>query len=989
MSEELYYDYGKRPSGRRAGQQRSVVVRQGDGDTFLEYDREAMAGGRRLRPSAKGGPRISVNETSDVELLYAIHTDSVARVGEAFHLSVWWRNAAVYGNAPSPCRKFTVGEAVSLPSKNDAAIFSLIRPFFLPGKNEAEVPPAMSARLFTLLKIAGQLRSLDENASPRKFAPLRIDAEVVRHVRVDVESTDEDGGTFRLHPCLAGDSGDIPLERWMYFWKNGFLLADGLLVRLADENACAQIAAWMLSPPPYQDRASMRHAVRQLLITTLLHVEGVPADLRGDRLEMEPSGRLFVRTAQFLHKGKEQLHAELSFDYGGHVCKEDEPGAFIAAGAGVIQRNMAKETALKKRLLELGFRDVPKGRDEEPGLKLEPAKLNQAVLTLVMEDWRVTAEGKTYRKPVEKTVKIASGIRTDWFDVRGDVSFGDQTVPLPRLLAALQSGKNSVRLDDGTFGILPIDWLQKYTVLTELGEVADDGSGILLRQRQAALVASLLDDRVTESDMHFRKLVDEWQGKLAAPADSSEVSLDGVEAELRPYQKDGVAWMAKMHHLELGGCLADDMGLGKTLQVLAFLNSLARREMAMSALIVLPSSLVFNWQDEAARFVPGMTVAVYGGAGRRRLLDDLRNHNLVFTTYGIVRNDVEYLAQIEFDYVVLDEAQAIKNADSATAKAVRSLKAHHRISMTGTPVENSLADLFSQMEFLNPGLFGDGFVKAATRVMGGDDDEAKARIRKFLAPFVLRRRKEDVAPDLPRKMEQVLWCELGEEQRQIYDELRDYYQQQFRLAEDDAKTLGANDMLVALLRLRQAACHTAMLHAADTMFPEQSAKLDLLLDALGQLVETGHKTLVFSQFTAFLKLAENAMREHGWKTCYLDGQSKNRGELVRQFQEDAETRIFLISLKAGGTGLNLTAADYVFIMDPWWNPATEAQAIDRAYRIGQTKNVFAYKLIAKDTVEEKVHRLQAHKKCIAESVLAETGAAPLSLDEMRMLLQGR
>ncbi|MBQ6471793.1 MAG: DEAD/DEAH box helicase, partial [Victivallales bacterium] len=356
---------------------------------------------------------------------------------------------------------------------------------------------------------------------------------------------------------------------------------------------------------------------------------------------------------------------------------------------------------------------------------------------------------------------------------------------------------------------------------------------------------------------------------------------------------------------------------------------------------------------------------------------------LLFTTYGTLRNDATLLANIDFDYCVLDESQIIKNADSSTAKAARCIQARHRIAMTGTPVENHLGELFSQLDFLNPGLFGRRHFNLAPSTDNPREDSALNRIRRAVRPFLLRRTKQDVAKELPPKTEQVLWCEMDEREQAQYDELKRHYQQQI---------LGQNEQssgmqtLAALMRLRQAACHPGLLR--PERINDTSAKLELLCDNLATVLAAGHKALVFSQFTALLHIIQARLDTLGYGQCYLDGQTKDRAAEVRSFQEDPEKRVFLISLKAGGVGLNLTAASYVYIVDPWWNPAAESQAIDRAYRIGQTQAVTAYRLITKNTIEEKVHALQNSKRALADAIVANSDSpVRLSRADLESLLE--
>jgi SNF2 family DNA or RNA helicase len=401
--------------------------------------------------------------------------------------------------------------------------------------------------------------------------------------------------------------------------------------------------------------------------------------------------------------------------------------------------------------------------------------------------------------------------------------------------------------------------------------------------------------------------------------------------------------------------------------------------------VVVPRSLIFNWMDEATRFAPAMTLLDYTGTTRDS--SRLRAVDLVLTTYGTLRQDAALLKDLEFDYAILDEAQAIKNAATASAKAARLLRARHRLALSGTPIENHLGELWSLFEFLNPGLLGSAkaFQRASgTRSKGEDDLGWFARA---LRPYILRRTKDQVAPELPARSEQTIHCELEGAQRRQYDELREHYRQTLltRVARDGVNR-SKIQILEALLRLRQAACHPGLIdqkHAGDP-----AAKFEFLLPRLAEVVEEGHKALVFSQFTSLLALLRPRLEAQGLAYEYLDGRTRDRAARVHHFQTDPECRLFLISLKAGGLGLNLTAAEYVFLLDPWWNPAVEAQAIDRAHRIGQTRHVFAYRLLARDTVEEKVAELQQSKRELADSILrADAGLVrTLRPEDLELLL---
>jgi SNF2 family DNA or RNA helicase len=408
------------------------------------------------------------------------------------------------------------------------------------------------------------------------------------------------------------------------------------------------------------------------------------------------------------------------------------------------------------------------------------------------------------------------------------------------------------------------------------------------------------------------------------------------------------------------------MGLGKTIQVLALLEQ-RRTEVKRPSLVVVPKSLVWNWQQEAARFAPELRCLAHVGSGRATDLQAFEDADLVLTTYGTLRSDVGLLAGMEFDYLILDEAQAVKNASSDSAKAARLLRGQHRLALSGTPVENHLGELWSLFEFLNPGMLGASRPFETLTARGRQGQESLAALARVLRPFILRRTKAEVAPELPPKHEETILCELDAPQARLYRELKEHYRARLLQGSGMDAGQGKIQVLEALLRLRQVACHPGLIDPRRAAEP--SAKLDVLMPRLAELREEGHKALVFSQFTSFLALVRARLDADNVPYEYLDGQTEDRAAPVIRFQTDPACPLFLVSLKAGGTGLNLTAADYVFILDPWWNPAVEAQAVDRTHRIGQDRQVFVYRLLCRDTVEEKVAALQESKRGLAESII--------------------
>jgi SNF2 family DNA or RNA helicase len=448
---------------------------------------------------------------------------------------------------------------------------------------------------------------------------------------------------------------------------------------------------------------------------------------------------------------------------------------------------------------------------------------------------------------------------------------------------------------------------------------------------------------------------------------------DDLVAELRPYQRRGVAWLQFLREAGLGGLLADDMGLGKTVQALCAIRG--------RTLVVAPTSVVHNWSDEIRRFRPGLTTCVYHGP--KRALDP--SAAVTITSYPLLRLDEEILAKPQWDVLVLDEAQLIKNPESQVAQAAFRLNARWRLTLSGTPVENRLDELWSQMHFLNRGLLGGrrDFQDRYAKPVAEGVPEVAARLRERIRPFVLRRLKQDVAPELPPRTDATLYCALSDAERQVYDAVRAATLENVvaKLREGG----GVLAALEALLRLRQAACHSALVPGQTA---ESSAKVERLRESLETVVAEGHKALVFSQWTSLLDLIEPHLRRAAIGFVRLDGSTVDRAGVVAQFQDvDNGPPVLLISLKAGGTGLNLTAADHVFLMDPWWNPAVEDQAADRAHRIGQDRPVLVYRLVAEETVEERILLLQEAKRGIADAALSDAGrAASLTRDDLLALL---
>lgn len=563
------------------------------------------------------------------------------------------------------------------------------------------------------------------------------------------------------------------------------------------------------------------------------------------------------------------------------------------------------------------------------------------------------------------SVHVASGI--DWFNAEVKVVYGKQKASMQELHKAIRNKSKFVQLDDGSQGILPDEWMKKLERYFQAGEAYDD----LLRipksnfqEIEKLFERSVLSQEVIEElenyDLRLTSL--NALNELVVPPD-----LNGT---LRDYQLQGVRWLDTLDDFNFGACLADDMGLGKTIQVIAFILHQRKKRKRNTNLIVVPTSLLFNWQEEVEKFAPSIRLFTQYGSTRAKKTTEFDGHEIVLTTYGMLLSDVSFLREYEFNYIFLDESQAIKNPESQRYKAVRMLRSRNKAVLTGTPIENNTFDLYGQLSFACPGLLGNKqFFRDiySTPIDKFQNSQRSRELQQKIAPFILRRTKREVALELPDKTEVVMYCEMGDEQRKVYDaceaELRDF------IASKNEDELSKNSMhvLTGLIRLRQI-CNAPSLLKEEVYYGGSSAKIETLMEQISNR-STQHKILVFSQFVGMLDLIRTELEKRDIPFEYLTGQTKDRAARVTKFQDDQTVRVFLISLKAGGTGLNLTEADYVFLVDPWWNPAVENQAIDRCYRIGQKKNVIAVRLICPNTVEEKILKLQETKNRLADDLV--------------------
>ena len=576
-----------------------------------------------------------------------------------------------------------------------------------------------------------------------------------------------------------------------------------------------------------------------------------------------------------------------------------------------------------------------------------------------------------------KAVALEANIHIDGnaFDVT--LGGGGKSASVTAALRAWQAGVDLVPIEGGGWGRVPMSWFDQHgdRVADLLAARGEDHSVPMYALPDLARLAAELDEPPPPELDKLKPLLDGFTGIPVAHAAA------GFVGELRPYQQRGVDWLVFCREAGLGCVLADDMGLGKTIQALAALPARGKHR----SLVVAPTSVLFNWLVEIRKFRPDLTVSTYHGA--RRALDTTAD--VVLTSYPILRNDTDVLSAVAWNTVILDESQTIKNPDSQVARAAYKLKADWRLTLSGTPIENRLDELWSQLHFTNPGLLGgraDFADRWATPIGEGDDGTA-ARLRERIRPFVLRRMKTEVARELPPRTDAVMYVELDETERVVYDTIRAATQREIVAMLEQGKGIMA--ALEALLRLRQAACHSALLPSGlrGGEAPQGSSKMTRLLEALEDAVADGHRALVFSQWTSLLDLIEPHLTQSGIRFTRLDGTTVDRGAVVGEFQAEDGPHVMLLSLKAGGTGLNLTAADHVFLVDPWWNPAVEDQAADRAHRIGQDKPVMVYRMVARDTVEERILELQARKRALADAALSDAGAAAaITRDDLLALL---
>ncbi|MCB1111419.1 MAG: DEAD/DEAH box helicase [Chlamydiales bacterium] len=594
-------------------------------------------------------------------------------------------------------------------------------------------------------------------------------------------------------------------------------------------------------------------------------------------------------------------------------------------------------------------------------------KVSKSLSFLLELGW-VIQDSKGNKLLMHSDIVLDVQQQQDRIHIRGKVSYGDHQARVADVVGAFNRRERFVELTSGHIGLLPDT--EQIAELSEGAELA--GDALSLPRHQLASLAPLLNQATTHYEPTLQQLCRQLETLTEIPNTAPAPYFTGT---LRPYQQAGVNWLSFLYNHGFHGILADDMGLGKTVQLLAFLSTLTTTD---PILIVVPTSLLFNWQREIARFLPGTALTLHHGSERD---DDLSGSTLILTSYAILRRDIALFSQQRYHCIVLDEAQAIKNASTQAAQAACALSAQFRLSITGTPIENHLGELWSQFRFLIPELLGDEQTFLADIQAAAADSRYLTRIRKKIQPFILRRNKEEVAPDLPEKIEQTVWLTMPPEQQQLYDSyLSGFRSNLLTKIENDGVGKHRMEVLEAILRLRQICCHPLLVTAQDEIPCTTSGKLDQLLSDIETIVEENKKVLIYSQFTSMLKLIANNLNQ---PYCYLDGTTKDRSTPVERFQSDPDISLFLISLKAGGVGLNLTAADYVILFDPWWNTAAENQAIDRAHRIGRHDTVIAKRYVIADSIEEKMMKLKEAKASLTDSILSVDS---FSLDDFKFLL---
>ncbi|MDR2928327.1 MAG: DEAD/DEAH box helicase [Cytophagaceae bacterium] len=709
-----------------------------------------------------------------------------------------------------------------------------------------------------------------------------------------------------------------------------------------------------------------------------------------------------VTVLKFLKNLKEKAVIALHFQYNDRLFFADsKSNIFVSFKADdekycftKIQRNAEFEHRIAKLLESFGLKEAGESLFEAKSgdgqLRNSLAELTEWVNShreqLEANNITIIPEYETSKLYFgNHTVALDTSNESDWFEVRGSVIIGEFTIPFIRFRKNIIDNDPVFHLPNNELFIIPREWFTRYSELFNYGKIED--KTILLPRTHLAIIESITQKHQPDDK------------EVQFPATALP---DGLNATLRPYQKEGYEWLSFLYENNFGGILADDMGLGKTVQTITLLLKIYQPENAKNStngtgiaqlslfgqpeiksfnvsglpasLICMPTSLLFNWQDEIRKFAPSLKIYTYTGGNRLRSKDIgkvFRHYHIVLTSYGVLRNDIDLLSSYRFHYFIIDESQFVKNPSSKIHVAIKRVEASHCLMLTGTPIENSLVDLWTQMDLANHGLLGSqAFFKRhfVTPIVKNNDEAKIEQLQKLIRPFMLRRTKDKVADDLPPVMEQILYCDMTPEQKKFYDREKSGIRNTiYKIFESKVPKESAIIALQALTRLRQIANHPVMV---DENYEGSSGKFEQVIENIENIVAEEHNVLVFSSFVKDLELLRTELERRHLNYAMLTGSTHNRKDVINTFSTEKECRIFLISLKAGGVGLNLTKADYVFMLNPWWNPAAEAQAINRAHRIGQTKNVFVYRFLSTGSIEEKIAQLQQSKKQLADTFVA-------------------
>jgi superfamily II DNA or RNA helicase len=822
--------------------------------------------------------------------------------------------------------------------------------------------------------------------------------------RIDLSRGPADGaseGTFRLTVCFErrSDGHRVPVAQSGLFEGRPGWIFEGLTAHPIAPDVPPDFLARFREVPEVSCSADELGSVLETVVPHIARETGArPPDPRGvlDTIDDQPGFRLLITGELLLVQARlEAVYGRVPVSLAPGSMGKDVSVVYESGKVTCIVRNQAREreavAALTKQGLhwEQGYEAyVVNGETAmafwTKGLRALPAEWERFAPPDL-------ADVRVRKSFVAPSVQVGVGDSMDWLSLNVDLSADGQAVDMDDLRRCLSGGRGYVRLRDGSFA--HVDLTVAGRVVRALDELAQGGgtpsrvpayqSAVLDELINVAGEAAELDDgamRLLERLRTFRNLE-----PVAVP--------QGLKAEMRPYQELGLRWLWHLKRHGLHGVLADDMGLGKTIQTLALLLKCKEEDGAKPSLIVVPTSVLPNWLREIEKFTPGLKALAWTGASRGKKADAVESADIVLTSYAILRRDVAKLGERQWRYLVLDEAQNIKNAAAATTKAAKELPADHRLALTGTPMENRLAELWSLFDFLVPGLFGpyanfrERYEKPAQQA---SDQDATRRLRARIFPFTLRRLKVDVLSELPPKTENDVFCDLTPKQRVLYRQVLETARGSvFKAIDKQGIAKSAISIFAALTRLRQVSCDPRLLELPESFVEEDSGKADLFYEMVDELVSGGHRALVFSQFVEMLTLLREGLDARKIPYSYLDGRTRNRMARVDEFNDDSRIPLFLISLKAGGSGLNLTGADYVIHYDPWWNPAVEDQATDRAHRIGQTRAVTAYKLIARGTVEEKILELKRRKKTLFENVVSvdEKAAKNLTSEDIEELFR--